>query len=276
MRALLLGALLPAVAFGQAISGTFTGAFENFDSFGIPQVRLNLSLSCSLTCDASAPTLSFAVAGGASAFYVNAPTESAAYLSASFGSAASGQTNIVNTDFKSGSVSFVEAKNCTCKCGNRTGEGGFVTLRTGNIVVPAQLVAPILERATRESIVLLNAVPKGSESIVVTIVGAGLNLTRTFTTADFNTQGSAFVRFTPPTAGMVTVTATMQPSGVATTGTYEIKADASATGGGSGSTGGGGGSGGGGDEEPPPGCTVLGASPLALLGLGLLLRRRAR
>jgi hypothetical protein len=276
MRALLLAALFPAVAFGQAISGTFTGAFENFDSFGVPQVRLNLSLSCSLTCDASAPTLSFGVAGGASAFYVNAPTDSAAYLSAFFGSADNGQTNIVNTDFKAGSVSFAEAKSCTCKCGNRTGEGGYVTLRTANIVVPAQLIAPILDQPTRESTVLLNAVPKGPESIVVTIVGAGLNLTRTFTTADFGTRPSVYVRFTPPAAGMVTVTATMQPSGVATTGTYEIKAGASATGGGSGSTGGGGGSGGGGDEEPPPGCTVVGSSPLALLGLGVLLRRRAR
>lgn len=87
-----------ALAFGQAISGTFTGAFENFDSFGIPQVRLNLSLQCSLTCDPSAPTLSFGVSGGVSAFYVNAPNDSAAYISAFAGLAANGQNNIINTE----------------------------------------------------------------------------------------------------------------------------------------------------------------------------------
>jgi|GEM_PF-6011878 hypothetical protein len=272
MRILLLAVLLPTFAFGQAISGTFTGTFENFDSFGIPQVRLNLSLQCSLTCDASAPTLHYGAAGGVWAYFVNSPMDSAAYIGSGFGSADNGQNSYVNTNFKAGSVSFGEAKSCTCHCGNRTGEGGYVTLRTANIVVPSRLVAPTLSRPNRESSVILTASPKGSESIVVSIVGAGLNETQTYTTTEFGTQDSVFVRFTPLTAGMVTVTATMQPSGVATTETYEIKADTTASGGGSGSTGGGSG-GGGGADVPAEGCSAVGFGPWVLLAALAFLRR---
>lgn len=275
MRTALLVALLGShVALAQqAISGTYTATFEGFDQYGGTKVRLKLDLTCSLSCPPSAPQLHYGVYGGVGATFVNAPEDSAAYISSGFGGAADGHNEYVNTDFDPGSYVVSVAKSATCWCGNRTGEGGYIDLSYGPFAVPPYVFTSTPQKAGREDAVIINAVPKGAETVTVQLKGAGLDETRVLTPADFGTAKSTFVRFTAKQAGALVITATLQPPGASDSKTVDVPpADSTGTGGGSsGGTGGGGGS----DEPAPEGCSTAAAGPLALAAL-LALRRRAR
>jgi hypothetical protein len=284
MKTALIATLLPAVSLAQSISGTFSASFQGFGAYGEPQVQMDLALQCSLTCPPSAPTLHYAVAGGVDAYFVSAPSESAGSVSTGFASAVDpgGASSTLSTSFKPGSVFKLRAKSCTCWCGNRVGEGGYVDLESPQVVIPAWIGTPILSPPGRESSIILTATPRGSETVEVQMTGAGLNETRTLTQADFGTNGSVFVRFTPTMAGTVTVTATLRPSGVAQTRTYDITGSSSSSGTG-GASGVGGGAGGGDGSSDGEGCGGTGqgcnagvSGPALFLAFVTWLGRRRR
>ncbi|MFZ5445617.1 MAG: hypothetical protein ACOZQL_36835 [Myxococcota bacterium] len=275
-KALLVVSLVPTMAMAQqAISGTISAAFQGFNTYGQAEVQMSLALQCSLTCPPSAPTLHYGVRGLIDATFASAPTESAAYVSAGLATAVdpTGSASQVTTNFKAGTVFRLKAKSCSCWCGNGVGEGGYIDLETPDVVVPARVHTASLSAPGSESSVLVSAQPRGSESVDVQLSGAGLSETRSLTAADFGSNDSVFVRFTPTTAGTVAITATLRPSGVAQTATFTISSGSSGAGGGSGGGGGstGGGAGGGGDE--PSGCAVSPVSPLLVLALAALARR---
>lgn len=276
MRALLLAtAVLASPAFAQAaISGTLTGTFEGFNEFGVPQTRLTMNLSCSLTCDASAPTKTFRVNGGTDGFFVNAPTETTGYVSSGFGGDPAGQNSYVSEQFEAGTAFVLKAKSVTCHCGNRIGEGGYVDLESPAVVIPPWITASSL-KAGYDDAAVIAAQPKGAETVEVKLLGAGLDQVLTLAPADFGTNKAAFARFKPLVAGTLTITATLQPHGAARSLTLDVAANPNAgTGGGAGGTGGGSGGGGGDAPVDPFGCTAAPLSPGLLLAAALLRRRR--
>jgi len=273
MRSSLLGVLLvPMLAFGE-ITGTFTGSFQGFDSAGTPQVQLNLSLQCGLTCTPSAPTLTYVISGGTSSYYASSRTDMTGYIGSGFGTAASGQNTVVNTSFKAGSVVVAEANSCSCYCGNAVGQGGHITLITDPIIIPPRIATETISSAGRESNVIIAASPRGPESIVVTISGAGLSDRVVMDALNFSSD-AAMLTFTPKTAGTLTMTVTMSPTGTAISKSWDIAAGTQTGTGGGSSSGTGGGAGAG--EPDGPSCSGVGGEPVLLLALALAAARRAR
>lgn len=271
MRMLWLGCLVVATtSMAQAIGGTVGATLEGVQA-GSPQVRIDVNLTCALTCDASAPVKTFTMAFMRS-YYAAAPTESAGFSSIPSDDIwMDGTSSFVSTSFKSGSTVFIKAESVSCKCGNRTGEGGYITLSTGLVVIPALIVDQSRARVGDDVYFSAQADLRGSEQVELKVEGGGLSSSKRFGVADLSSQGYAVwpIAFTAP--GTATVTATLLPSNVSSTATWEIVArTTSATGGGAGSTGGGAGGGGGGAE--PAGCSSVGG--LALLAALALLRRR--
>ncbi len=275
MRTMLLAlTVLASAAQAQAISGTLTATFLDFTEFGGTNTRLTLNLACGLSCDASAPQLRYGV-GGVQAWFAAAPTENTGSIRSDFGSAADGQNSYVSEQFDTGIAFVVKAKSVSCHCGNRTGEGGYIDLESQVVAIPPWLSPGTAKVGDEYSAIVVSAQPRGGDQIVVRLQGGGLDETRTLTQADFGTQESIFVRFTPTQPGTLTYTATLQPYGASRTGTMTV-ADrgGSSSGGGSGGTGGG--SGGGTQEPEPFGCSVTPLTPLLALGLALGRARRRR
>lgn len=278
LAALVLLVSVPASA-QTAISGTFSAAYQGFNAFGVPLVKLTLSLQCSLTCDASAPTKSFAVRGLADATFASAPAESTGSVSVSFASDVydDGFSEAVSESFSAGSAFVVHAKSVSCQCGNRTGEGGYINLDTQTVAVPPWFSGSSFKAGFEQSGVVA-AKPRGSETVQVQLQGAGLGSTQTFSAADYGTESGVFVRFTPTAAGTLTVTSTLLPHGASHVRTFEVTAGSSGSGGGSGGSGGGDGTGGsGGGGEGGFGCASVPAGsalPLLLALAGLARRRR--
>ncbi|HEY0883059.1 MAG TPA: hypothetical protein VGD87_16075, partial [Archangium sp.] len=261
-----------STAMAQAISGTLAATY--LDSTNrIPRVQVDVNLACSLTCDTSAPVKHFAIVAGIRSKYAAAPTESAdysAFLSTDLD--LDGQASVTSTSFKPGQTVFLEATSVTCHCGNRNGEGGFINLTTPSFSIPALIGLESSVRVGSDVTFSAEADLRGAEQVELSVSGGGLTDSKTFGVADLNEQGYAVwpIRFT--SAGTATVTATLRPSGVSSTATWQVMDRTSSAGGGSGSTGTGGGSGGGGTSEPM-GCTVLGGPALVALALALLRRR---
>ncbi|MFT3706907.1 MAG: hypothetical protein QM817_04490 [Archangium sp.] len=255
----------------MAISGTATVAFEGFNMYGVPQTRLTLNLSCSLSCPPSRPELHFSSI--VDAWFDGAPTERTGYVSAFFGSDASGANSYVNDGFSAGSAFFIIGKSSSCWCGNANGEGGYIDIKSNTAAIPPW-VGSTTGRAGSQVSTVVNANPRGAETVEVKLLGAGLDETRTLTPADFGTQKAAFVRFTPTAPGTLVLTATLKPFGAGRSTDIVISADTSSSGGGGGgdATGGGSGGGGGGADESN-GCST---SPViaSMLMLGAWLRRR--
>ena len=262
-----LSLVVGAPALATDINGMLSGHFVSFDR-GIATTHMSLQLSCALSCPVQAPDLHFGVTGGVSAAFAQAPTESAGVISASFGTDDMGHNEKDTTAFPPGTAVVLTAKSATCWCSNRNGEGGYIDITSTAIAVPPFIATDTAEhRAGDQLTLIIDAQPRGSETISVKASGAGIDQTVTLTTADFGTQSSAFARFTPTAAGALHLTATFSPYTVFSTADVTVL-DASATG-----TGGGAG-GGGGTDTQPMGCT---AAPGGLIfsALALLLRRRA-
>lgn len=263
-----------SAAMAQAIGGTLTATYLNSDQ-RTPNVQVDVSLTCSLNCDPSAPVKHFQIAAGIYSHYAAAPTENAGY-SAFFSTDLDldGQASGVSTNFKPGQTVFLKASSVTCRCGNRTGEGGYVDLTTPSIVIPALINTATSVRVGDEQYFSAAADLRGGEQVELKAVGGGLNTSRVFGVADLSTQGYAIDRITFTEPGTATVTATLLPSGVASTETWTVVARTGPTGGGGGSSATGGGSGGGGSTAPE-GCSTTGG--LEVLGaLALVLSRRRR
>lgn len=277
-RGVVLGVVVLWAAQVRAadISGSINATFEGFNEFGVPSVKLDLNLSCALTCPPSAPTLHFGVAGGVGGKFAADPTTTAGYTSAFFGSDPTGVNSVTTTSFPVGSAFSVLAKSATCWCGNANGQGGFIDLQTGTVTIPPRLLVDATARMTDTVYVNVFARPMGSDTVDVWLQGAGFDEVRTIAATTFggsSSSGSAQVIFQPKQPGTISVTATLQPYGTASAVSQIVIADNTATGGGSGSTGGGSGSGGGGSDTEPSGCATTPGLMLAAVAL-LLAKRR--
>lgn len=267
--------LMGAPARAADISGAINATFEGVNEFGVPSVKLDLNLSCALTCPPSAPTLHFGVAGGVGGKFAGDPTSTAGYTSAFFGSDPTGTNSTVTTSFPTGSAFFVLAKSATCWCGNANGQGGFVDLQTGTVTIPPRMLLDATARLTDNVYVNIDARPMGTDTVDVRLQGAGFDEVRTLPATAFggsSSSGSAQVIFQPKQAGTIAVTVTLQPYGVSSAVSQILitEKNASATGGGTGATGGG--SGGGGSDAEPSGCATT--PGLLLAAVALLLRQR--
>lgn len=271
MRTLLAAVVMVAVPAWAQISGSLTGMFEGFNEFGVSRTRVSLSLQCGLTCDAAAPELTYRVTGDSGAWFTNKTDEKVAGFSAFFGSDPAGNNTLVSEALGAGVATTIIVKDASCHCGNRIGEGGFITLTSATVLIPPWISGDDM-RAGYEDAVVISAQPRGNETVTVQLSGAGLDETRTLSVADL-ANDAAFVSFTPISPGTLTVTATLQPWGAPHTASFEVKPNSSSgSGGGSGSSGLGGGSGGGGDDAPQ-GCST-GLGLLSVLPLAFLARRR--
>jgi hypothetical protein len=265
---------MPAMA--DAISGTLTASFKDFTSFGVPRVDLKLALQCTLVCPTTAPTLHYSVAGLVNAYFSAAPTESAGYVTVGFASNVdpTGTSETVSEAFSAGSTFYVEAKSATCYCGGRIGEGGYITLTSRPVTIPVTFSTPTGVKAGIEDFVIFNAKLRGTETVEVTLSGAGVSQTKTFTQQDLGTQNSASMNFTPTLPEMMTATATLRPSGVMSSASWMVAPGRPVTGSGGGSSSGSGGGSAGGDAPPKQGCSSVAAPFLASLGLWMARRRR--
>lgn len=274
MRMLLMAVLgLASSAMAGAIGGTVTAAYANSD-MGIPKVQIDVNLTCTLTCDASAPTKHYAIGAGLRSYYASAPTETGGvYSFYSTDLDLDGQASDLNTHVKAGQTLFLKATSVTCQCGGRTGEGGYIDLTTPSVVIPALISTQTSVRVGDDIYFSAAADLRGAEQVELKAVGGGLNASKLFGVADLDQQGYAVYHVTFTEPGTATVTATLQPSGVASTATWTVVANGSSGGGGGGSSATGGGAGGGGGSSAPQGCSTTGGlAGLALLAL--VLRRR--
>ncbi|MDP2270588.1 MAG: hypothetical protein Q8K32_07620 [Archangium sp.] len=269
-------------AFAQAISGTVSARFTGFNEFGQPNTHVEMNLACGLSCPPAAPELTFN-AGIVDGFFAIESMQECANLSFGFTSAVrtTGMAVTDTTNFPAGSNCFIKARSVTCQCGNRTGEGGFIEILSSTVSIPPWIAAPSPSPKPGEFYVLLvSAAPRLSETVTVTVRGAGADFNATFPASDFRSTSTIptavskrlDVPFTQ--AGTVTVTAVVTGGPVATK-TFEV-VSGGATGGGSGGGSATGGGSGGGGEDAPEGCTsVPTLAPLTLALLALINRRQA-
>jgi hypothetical protein len=202
---LVLGLLAaPSVSFAQAISGTLTGSHNGYTETGSPKVDYALSLACSLTCSSSAPDLHFRARSGIDWKYASVSTENAGSVPTAVSS------EIDKTGQYGGTLTKLTARAVTCECGGRIGEGGYIDLSSQPIVIPPRVDEPFL-LSDNEHRVAITAKPKGGETVDVRIVGAGLDMTKSITEADFGGNDGYYVPFFPTEAGQVTITATLMP-----------------------------------------------------------------
>ncbi len=265
--------------FAQAISGTLSATFTGFNEFGQANTHVELNLGCALSCPVSAPELTYS-ASVIDGHFVAEPTQKAGGLSFSFASAVrtTGMAVGDTTIFQAGSNFSLKAEGVTCQCGGRTGEGGFIDIPSSAVNIPPWIAVPTPSpKAGAFYLLQVQATPRASETVTVTVKGAGADYTGTFPASDFrstSTYPSAFPKiinvpvFTQ--AGTVAVTAVVS-GGPMSTRTFEVLAGGSSGGG----AGGGSGAGGGGEEDVPSGCTsvpMLLPFAMVLLALG---RRRS-
>lgn len=273
-RLVLVGVLVATTAMAQAIGGTLTASYLNSNN-GISQVQIDVNLTCTLTCDTSAPVKHFAIVAGIYSHYASAVMETAGYSAfLSTDLDLDGQASVLSSNFKAGQTVFLKATSATCHCGNRNGEGGFIDLTTPSFSIPAFINTQTSVRVGDQTFLSAAADLRGSEQVELKVEGGGLNESRLFGVAELS-SGYARYPLTFTTPGTATVTATLRPSGVASSATWAIVARPSATGGGGGSSSTGGGAGGGGATEPM-GCNAIGGPSLLLLALALARRRRAQ
>jgi uncharacterized membrane protein YgcG len=256
-----------------AISGTMTLTPQAFNQYGQYPLDESINLTCTLSCPTTAPTKHFGMA--TADYYFSETNTTFGYFPAGLMSAVdpTGSATSSQTSLPAGASYYVKLGSVTCWCGNQTGLGGYVDITSNTVHVAPYAKVLLVQPAGQQTLANVDASPQGSETVTVTVVGAGLNSTQTFAPADFDNNGahtSKGVNFTATQAGDVTLTATLNPSGASYSTTATIPAG-SGTGGGGGSTGGGGGGGG----SSAGGCAAV---PLMDLGpaLLLLLARRRR
>jgi hypothetical protein len=273
-------ALFSLTAAAQDVSGTFSGAFTGFDSYGVATVHMDLSLQCSLSCPSSAPDLHFGYGANATAM-VAAPMLWPNGVSVSIVDAATGQASW-DTHAPAGSNFTATVKGASCWCGNTTGEGGFIDLTTPTIQVPPWfnvLAKPVT--VGRDPLIILNATPVAGELVQVHISGGGVDFTHSYSAADFKTETSGDVSaksievpLTFTAAGMVTATASVG-DGPMQVQTLSVVGSGSTGGGNPGPADAGDASGPSGGPEGGGGCAAApGLFPLAVALLAIRLRVR--
>lgn len=250
-----------------AIGGGVTGAFEGYQG-GIPVVRYDVMLSCSLICPPAMPLLSYRIRGGMQTVFDKAPTENTGLMNAvdAMDIERDGASTATTTLVRPGTTNVLIAKGVTCECGTMVNQGGVLDLISPPFSVPPNLVVPDSVRAKSLLSINVTAEPRGTDVVKVIMSGAGIDEVVNLGEFDFPSRGTVLNR-TPTVPGTVTISASIGGAAVMRTVTVT---QATMTGGGGGSSGTGGGTGGGSSE--PLGCSS--APGLCLLAIAALARRR--
>lgn len=208
----------------RAISGQFSARFESFSETGQPRVRLKLMLASTLKCPPSDPKLTFGVAG-VEVFFISDPREKPGVLGPEFAAdlREDGVVDAVVTFLPPGSQVSARVRGATCQCGSRTGEGGAIDLHAQLVVIPPWVSFNGPLQAGSSATLTITAKPKGAETIEVKVSGAGLDLTKKFTAADFDRRTSVTWRVTPTAAGTLTTLAKMGGGAASHTRTFEVR-----------------------------------------------------
>lgn len=130
----------------------------------------------------------------------------------------------MTTDLPAGSSCFAVAKSATCQCGHRYGEGGYIDLRTAPLGIPPWIGLLLPAQVGQDDYLSITAKPRGTETVEVHVTGGGLDLSRSYSVADFGTQDSLSLTVQPTKADTMEVTATLQPVGATHTFTYPVAA----------------------------------------------------
>ena len=230
LAAVIVALAVPAIANAQAIGGTYEASFAGFSPYGVPSVSLTLTLTCGLSCDAAAPDLHFGIAGQNDGYFAAAPMRETGWVGSGFGAATdkTGSATEENSSFKAGSNVFLIAHSVTCRCGNRTGQGGFIDLKTKTVSIPPWISLPTAAVVGTDVYLLVTASPRGAETVEVHATGAGVELTKLLSESDYpgTTVKSVIVHPTEP--GTLTVSAVVG-GGTAATKTFEVVSKASKT-----------------------------------------------
>lgn len=192
LRSAVVFSLLPVAALAQNVSGTFFGSFTSFNEYGVATVHMDLSLQCSLSCQAPATGLHFGYSGSATAMAA-APMLWPNGVAVSTVDATTGQASW-DTKAPAGSNFTATVKSATCFCGNITGEGGFIDLTTNTIQVPPWfnvLAKPV--KVGHDPLIILSATPVSGEAVNVHLTGGGVDYAHSYTAADFKTETSGGV-----------------------------------------------------------------------------------
>jgi hypothetical protein len=208
-------------ARAEAISGTITGSFTG-NKDDIPQVPWSVSLTCSLVCEPSAPTLHYRMRSGVSWNYASSLKESADYVSTAVSNEIdpTGQYSSLLTGTH-GTATVLRAPAVTCECGGRIGQGGYIDLVTQPILIPPKIAEPFMFSNT-EYRVAVSAKPRGGETLEVTFVGAGLNVTQSLTQKELEASNQ-YVSFFPTAGGDIAITASLKPWNTASSITYNLE-----------------------------------------------------
>lgn len=203
------------------ISGTLVGSFDGLQ-MGAPRVRADITLACGLMCPPSMPLLSYRMRAGIGTYFNSSAMESTGFTAYPTTEIESdGQTVILTTDVRPGTINVLIARGVTCECGNNLNEGGQVDLYSDPFVAPPNLVVND-SRVGSDVIAYITAEPKGAEHVDVSFTGAGIDTTVTLYEGDFTARGATVARkATFP--GMVTVTANL--NGVPTVRTANVAAN---------------------------------------------------
>lgn len=251
-----------------AIGGNVTGSFEGFQG-GIPVVRYDVKLTCSLICPPAMPLLSYRIRGNMQTVFDKAPTENTGLMNAVDATdiERDGESTATTTLVRPGTTNVLIAKGVTCECGTMVNQGGVVDMISPPFSVPPNLVVPDSVRAKSMLSINLTAEPRGNDVVKVIMSGAGIDEVVNLGEFDFPGRGAVLLR-TPTVPGMVTISASIGGAAVMRTVTVT---QATMTGGGGGSSSGTGGGTGGGSSEPL-GCSS--APGIGLLAVGAMLLRR--
>lgn len=267
----LIAALLSTGALAQnAIGGGVTGSFDGFTG-GVPVVRYEVMLTCSLICPPAMPLLSYRIRGQMETVFDQARTENTGLQNAVNATdiERDGASTATTTLVRPGTTNVLVAKGVTCECGTMTNQGGVVDMVSPPFSVPPNLVVPDTVRAKSLLTITLTGEPRGNDIVKVIMNGAGIDEVVSLGEFDFAGRGAVLNR-TPTVPGTFTVSASIGGAAVMRTVTVT---QATMTGGGGGSSATGGGSGGGSSE--PLGCSTTPALPFLLATL-VLARRRGR
>jgi hypothetical protein len=240
MRAYSLTAAISLFCFAstaqaEAISGTIAGAFTG-NKDDIPQVPWSVSLTCSLVCEPSAPTLRYRMRSGVNWNYASSLKESAGYVgtAVSYDIDPTGQFSALLTGTH-GTATVLRAPAVTCECGGRIGQGGYIDLVTVPILIPPKIAEPFMLSNTEYRVAVF-AKPRGGETLEVTFVGAGLNITKSLTQAELESSNQN-VSFFPTAGGDIAITASLKPWNTSSSITYNLDSRTTAPGPAAGPTG---------------------------------------
>jgi len=265
---------------------TITSLGDN--EFGLANSEVEIQLSCQLSCPPTAPTLHYATGLGDYLFSQTMERFDGLSYGLLSGVDPTGTSLQAKDGLPHGASYLARVTGANCYCGNRAVESGFIDLESNLIQIPPY-INPLLEpyvAGSPDSILIVMAAPRGSESVSVTITGAGTSESYEYSVTDFagsTVEGSVVIFPKPSQSGTLTVVATLNPYQVSASRQVLVVSDPNQSGGADG----------GATDNPnlpdpdSPGCGGCGSSGQSgssLLGLGLglaffslkLLARRRR